>query len=136
MDVAPTELLGTWTLQRRVHDRVAGIRGHVSGTVEFVPDGDDVRWVERGQLCWDGRRLDVGRELRVVPAPDGWLVRFADGRHFHPWTPDRVVTHPCRADVYRGLVRVDDTRTRLRVLWDVIGPSKDQRLLTRCRRTS
>lgn len=136
VDVAPTDLLGTWTMARRVHDRTAGIRGRVRGTVEFVPDGADVRWVEHGELSWDGRTFEVGRELLITSDGDGWMVRFDDGREFHRWTPGRSVIHPCRADVYRGHIDVDPTRTSLRVLWDVTGPAKDQRIVTRCARAS
>jgi len=44
------------------------------------------------------------------------------------------LVHPCRADLYRGVVSVD--RAQLRVLWDVTGPGKDVRLFTRCRRAT
>ena len=119
-----------------MHDRRLARFGRVSGTVEFVTDGGAVRWCERGTFSWDGNAFDVTRELRIEPCGDGWMVRFDDGRDFHPWSPGSVVTHPCRADTYRGLVRVDVSRTVLRVLWDVTGPAKDQRLFTRCHRTS
>lgn len=136
MDVTPTDLLGRWSLERRVHDRRVGRFGRVAGTVAFVRDGDAVRWLERGTFTWDGRDVEVSRELLVVPGTDGWNVRFDDGRDFHPWQPGRAVTHPCRADVYCGLVDVDDARTRLRVLWDVTGPEKDQRIISRCHRSA
>ena len=136
MDVAPTALLGTWSLERRIHDRRLGRFGRVRGNVEFVRDGDAVRWLEHGTFSWDGRNFEVSRELLVVPdADDAWMVRFTDGREFHPWQPGRDVTHPCRADVYRGFIDIDDRRARLRVLWDVTGPAKDQRISSRCRRT-
>jgi hypothetical protein len=38
--------------------------------------------------------------------------------------------------LYRGLVSVDAARQRMRVLWDVAGPGKEQRILTRCVRSS
>ena len=84
--------------------------------------------------------IEVTRELLITPDDDDgasgtWTVRFADRRPFHPWTPGLEVVHPCRADTYRGLVLVDRDATRLRTLWDVTGPAKDQRLLTRCLRS-
>ena len=91
-----------------------------------------VRWFEQGQLEWDGRQLEVYRELRVVPDGDGWLVCFVDGRPFHPWIPGQSVQHQCRADLYRGVVAVDEDQRRLRMLWDVTGPAKDQRIASRC----
>ena len=67
----------------------------------------------------------------MLQRDDGaWQVRFADGRPFHPWRPGVWVDHPCNADLYRGLV--DASPDRLRILWDVVGPTKDQRLFTRC----
>ena len=106
----------------------------MDGTLELRLDDDHVRWVEHGTLSWDGQRLEVTRELRIVPRVEGWLVCFADGREFHPWAPGRLVTHPCRADTYRGVIDAEPPAGRLRVLWDVTGPAKDQRLFTRCRR--
>lgn len=116
-----------------MHDRRLGRFGRVTGGVEFVRDGDSVRWLEHGRFDWDGRSFDVTRALRIESSGDGWMVRFEDGRDFHPWRPGTVVTHPCRADTYSGLVRLDGSR--LSVLWDVTGPAKDQRLFTRCRRS-
>jgi hypothetical protein len=131
----PTDLLGVWQLERRLVDRRAGQSGHVTGWLELTLRGSVVHWLELGELAWGGRRFEVTRELHVVAADaGGWDVRFTDGRLFHPWRPGELVEHPCAADLYRGLIAVDRSRTRLRVLWDVAGPGKDQRILTRCRR--
>lgn len=144
--VPPTALLGRWLLARRLVDYRLDRYGSVVGHLELERDGDIVRWRETGELRWDGGRYSVSRELHVVPVgvpegvPDGipegagWQVRFADGRPFHPWVPGRFVEHPCRTDLYRGLIAVDAARSGLRVLWDVTGPGKHQRILTRCRR--
>jgi hypothetical protein len=131
----PTDLLGVWQLQRRLVDRRAGIHGQVSGWLELTLVGSVVHWLELGELEWDGAVYEVTRELHIVPHAGGWDVRFTDGRGFHPWRPGELVEHPCRDDVYRGIVDVDPARTRLRVLWDVTGPGKDQRISTRCVRS-
>jgi hypothetical protein len=130
----PRDLVGEWHLARRVVDRRAGLSGTVAGTLTLTADGTRVRWVERGTLRWNGADLPVTRELLITPEAQGWLVRFADGRPFHPWRPGEVVDHPCNADLYRGLVDVGPDR--LRVLWDVVGPAKEQRIFTRCRRST
>jgi hypothetical protein len=130
----PRSLVGEWRLARRVVDRRAHLFGTVQGTLSLVDDGALIRWREHGTLRWNGADLPVTRELLLVEEADGWQVRFADGRLFHPWRPGEVVEHPCNADRYRGLVDVG--RDRLRVLWDVLGPAKDQRLFTRCRRSA
>jgi hypothetical protein len=130
----PRALAGEWRLARRVADRRARLFGTVQGTLSLVADGALLRWREHGTLRWNGADLPVTRELLLTEEPDGWQVRFADGRPFHPWRPGAVVVHPCNADLYRGFV--DARPDRLRVLWDVTGPAKDQRLFTRCRRSA
>jgi len=128
--VEPTQLLGRWRLDRRVADRCAGLCGQMTGQLELVPCADGVRWAERGVFSYAGRRFDSTRDYLIRRRGDGWVVCFADGREFHPWRPGAVVEHPCRADLYRGLI--DARPGLLRVLWDVRGPGKDQRLVTRC----
>lgn len=131
----PTDLLGVWQLERRLVDRRAGGFGRVTGWLELTLVGSVVHWLELGDLRWGGSVYEVTRELHIVPDGDGWEVRFTDGRPFHPWRPGETVEHPCAADLYRGLIRVDPERTRMRVLWDVTGPDKQQRIVTRCRRS-
>lgn len=128
MDVA--DLVGRWTLARRLADRRAGVIGTMSGELVVDRDGDGLRWSESGVLRWAGRDVPATRTYLLR---DGWVL-FADGRPFHPWTPGRPVTHPCRDDVYTGLVTVDGDR--LRTLWDVHGPAKHHRLITRFRRAA
>jgi hypothetical protein len=104
------------------------VHGTVAGELVIAVDADGLRWDESGTLRWDGGRYRVSRSY-LLRADDGWWVRFTDGRPFHPWRPGETVTHPCRADVYTGLVAVDGDR--MRTCWDVRGPAKDQRLVTR-----
>jgi hypothetical protein len=126
------ELIGRWSLARRVADRRAGRQGTVRGELVIAPDGPGLRWDERGTLTWAGVDHPVSRRYRLREHDDGWWVEFADGRPFHPWRPGAPVTHRCRADVYSGLITADTGR--IRMLWDVRGPAKDQRLVTRLTR--
>ena len=130
----PRGLVGRWVLARRLVDRRVGAYGAMTGELVVSADGEGLRWAERGTLSWGGVRRPVTRTYLLRPGADGWMVLFADGRPFHPWRPGEPVTHPCRADVYTGLVRVD--AGRVRTLWDVRGPAKDQRLVTRCYRSA
>jgi hypothetical protein len=132
--VNPRDLVGSWRLVRRVADRVAGQQGTVSGVLTLSGDADGLRWEESGVLRWAGGEHPVTRTYLLRERGDGWWVQFEDGRDFHPWRPGAVVTHPCRADVYRGLVRVDGAR--IRTCWDVRGPGKEQRLVTRLYRSA
>lgn len=130
----PRGLVGRWGLRRRVADRVAGVHGVMVGELVVTPEGGGLRWDERGTLRWAGAEHAATRTYLLREGSAGWEVTFADGRPFHPWRPGEVVTHPCGADLYTGLVRVDaDT---MRTFWDVRGPAKHQRLLTRFRRIS
>ena len=78
-----------------------------------------------GTFTIAGRSHDVTRTYQLA---DGWVF-FDDGRPFHPWRPGEWVEHLCGEDTYRGLVEVEPAR--IRTLWDVSGPEKDQRLITR-----
>jgi hypothetical protein len=56
-------------------------------------------------------------------------MTFADGRPFHPWTLGTEVIHPCAADTYAGRIeRLGDSR--LRIVWDVTGPTKNQLIVS------
>lgn len=128
----PYGLVGRWALNRRVVDRGVGAYGVMVGELVVSAEAGGLRWDERGTLRWGGASFAATRTYRLREGGDGWEVTFADGRLFHPWRPGEVVTHPCRADVYTGLVRIDGNG--MRTLWDVRGPAKDQRLVTRFRR--
>jgi len=124
----PPALLGRWRLERTMLDRSTGQRGAATGTLSLTPGGDGIAWAERGTLDWQGCTYAFTRDYRLVRDADGWWMRFADGRPFHPWTPGEWVTHPCGADRYRGLVTSDgDTWT---IQWDVRGPAKSQLIVT------
>ncbi|HEV7654082.1 MAG TPA: DUF6314 family protein [Mycobacteriales bacterium] len=129
---AVEDLIGRWSLARRVADRRTGRQGTVRGELVIAPDGAGLRWAERGTLRWAGTDHPVTRTYLLREHADGWWAEFDDGRPFHPWRPGTPVTHPCRADVYSGLVTVDGDR--IRTVWDVRGPAKHQRLVTRLTR--
>jgi hypothetical protein len=125
---------GSWQLTRRVADRRTGQYGAVTGTLAITAEPAGQRWREQGLLRWADRELPVSRELMIRRLDGSWWMTFADGRAFHPWRPGEIVTHPCAADSYRGLVELRGDR--MRTLWDVTGPAKYQRLITRLRLVS
>jgi hypothetical protein len=128
----PTDLLGTWCLERSVLDRRAAMRGTVLGTATLTREEDDVvRWEESGEMTFGGRTVPVSRtlEVRRSGADTGdllWTVHFADGREFHPWVWGATVEHACAPDDYTGVLAGD--RARWTVRWDAVGPTKDYRL--------
>lgn len=128
----PVDLLGRWCLRRTIDDRLADETSRVTGTAVLSATGDGaVRWHEEGLLRRPGLApTEVTRTLLVVPpepgpdaAPWPWLVTFADGRPFHPWTPGVHVDHPCPPDHYRGRVALD-LPAGWSVTWEVRGPAK------------
>jgi Family of unknown function (DUF6314) len=125
-------LIGRWTLRRRLVDRRAAQSGVAHGTLTVACDGEALSWHEEAVLHWAGHTMPVTRDLRLEVLDGQWWTTFTDHRPFHPWELDEEVVHPCVADVYRGRLRMTDST--LRVLWDVTGPSKEQRIITTHRR--
>ncbi|MFZ7088399.1 DUF6314 family protein [Curtobacterium sp. RRHDQ10] len=134
----PTDVLGRWMLARTVVDRAAGETRSVVGTTTLtLVDPDRVRWEESGTMTWPGGSVPVSRTLfvtaeRTGERTAGWMVRFADGRAFHPWRPGAEVVHDCAPDTYRGFV--DGSPAAWSVVWQATGPAKDYRMESRLTR--
>ncbi len=133
--IDPTALLGDWRLTRSLADRRAGLTGTVSGRLTLRSEGGPIAWAEQGILLWNGSRLPVSRSYRLLRAEQGWWLYFPDGGPFHPWIPGQWVHHPCREDSYRGLITITGP-DQWRTLWEVEGPGKSQRIMTRLSRLS
>ncbi|GAA0225366.1 DUF6314 family protein [Cryptosporangium japonicum] len=129
--VEPRALIGEWTMARRVVDRSARTYGTVAGTLVVTAFEAGLRLAEDGVLRWRGADLPVYRVSLLQPLDGEWWMLFEDGRPFHPWRPGTPVVHPCGRDTYDGMVALDRDGRRLRTLWDVHGPAKNQRLITR-----
>ena len=132
-------LSGEWSYERTVADRDGGISGTATGTARFVPDGDGLEWIESGTLLIGDHRFDAKRRMSIRPEDGRWMVRFDDGRAFHPLDLSAgrcEVGHPCREDFYDGALELveGDDGPELRTEWRVAGPSKDQLIRTRYRR--
>ncbi|MCW2841019.1 MAG: hypothetical protein JWR55_2502 [Aeromicrobium sp.] len=126
----PTGLLGTWSMDRTIDDRLGTEISSVDGTSELVLEDDGrVRWSERGTLHRGDLDIPVSRVLFVEHRAGGWWVTFDDGRDFHPWAPGDEVVHPCAADTYVGRIEAKDA-DRWTVRWDVMGPAKDYTMTT------
>nr|WP_289846031.1 DUF6314 family protein [Curtobacterium sp. WW7] len=125
-------MLGRWVLDRTVQDRLADLRGTVTGTTELAAvDDDTVRWHETGTMVLGDRTTPVWRTLTIrrgpADGPDGpvgrWRVHFADGRPFHDWVWGAPVEHACAPDDYTGLLA--GTAEWWSVRWHARGPAKD-----------
>ncbi|MEV7405878.1 DUF6314 family protein [Streptomyces sp. NPDC091267] len=128
-------LAGRWRVERAVHDLCQDRYGTFRGTADFTREevGAGLRHVERGEFTWSGETRLASREHLFESVGDGAaLVRFADGRPFHPLDLREgscVADHPCAEDVYRGEFSVLAADC-WRVVWRVRGPAKDLRLVT------
>lgn len=134
-------LAGRWVFRRSISDRLSGTEGSASGTADFEPSGGGLDWIESGTLVMGGHTFDAKRRMSIVPEAGGWVVRFEDGRLFHPLRLAAgrcVVGHPCRKDFYDGMLEMLATGsgTEFRTEWRVRGPAKDQLIRTRYRRAS
>lgn len=96
----------------------------------------DLRWEEEGTLYWGGRCLSAHRTLALRLVGGEWWMTFEHGGLFHRWQPAERLEHPCLADRYLGWLDLDPEGRQMRLLWDVTGPSKSQRIFTRYRRAA
>ena len=132
-------LSGRWEFERAVEDRRTGVSGVATGVARFEAEGDGLAWIESGTLVFGGHEFDAKRRMSIRPEDGRWMVRFDDGRLFHPLdlTAGRCeVGHPCRDDFYDGVLELAEGNEgpELRTEWRVAGPAKDQLIRTRYRR--
>lgn len=126
-------LSGRWSVVRDVHDHTTDQDGRFVGEAIFSAADGGLDWVEDGTLQLGAFAGTASRTMRVEPVGGGWEVRFDDGRFFHPLdleTGRCVVDHPCSADHYAGEIRVEADDLVV-IAWRVVGPAKDQTIVTR-----
>jgi hypothetical protein len=121
-----TQLIGHWTITRRLADLRTGDEGHFEGVATIDAD----RWIEHGHLKFGAYDGPAGRRLRITP--DG-RVTFDDGRPFHRLAPR--AEHRCGEDLYEAEYRVLGPDA-FDVVWTVTGPNKHQRLESAYRRAT
>lgn len=127
-------LEGTWTVDRDLAEGDA--RGRFEGLATFTTDGEGLLWDEHGELVLGAYRGPARRRLQLVPRGAAWEVLFEDGRPFHLLDLSSghcEAGHDCRADRYDGSFDVLGPDA-FEVAWDVHGPAKDQRIVSRYRR--
>ena len=127
-------LPGRGSVERALRDGER--RGRFAGEATFALDGDGLLWDEHGEVALGDHVGPARRRLRLVRSDDAWEVRFEDGRPFHRldlsagrWSAG----HDCRADRYDGAFEVLGGDA-FDIAWEVHGPAKDQRIVSRYRR--
>lgn len=125
---------GAFHVARRIEDRRAGQSASFEGRAEITASATGAIYREAGQLRMaQGGTFHAERVyLWQVDGPR-IAVMFEDGRPFHdfdPVTGGAATEHLCGDDWYRGgyvVSRWPDWQ----VTWDVTGPRKDYRSVTR-----
>ena len=81
-------LLGTWRVERTVHDHRGGDHGHFRGTATFLRhddalNDDRVRFDEIGDYSVGDYQGEARRSLEYVASSESTVaIAFTDGHHF------------------------------------------------------
>jgi hypothetical protein len=131
-------LCGRWQITRDLVDRARGANGTFSGIATVIAqDATTLRYVEDGKVSFDGYVGDAVRAYRYdLFDGERAMVRFADGRDFHPLDLRTGVfraRHDCGDDVYLGRIRARSA-DQLETRWRVTGPGRDLLLVTQLQR--
>jgi len=130
-------LIGRWSVDRRVEDRLLNVKHHFSGVAEISYERDDIWYRETGVFRVQGAELVSAQARRYVPQSSAVVdVYFADGRFFHnldlrdgTW----CCVHLCGSDRYEGETSAHDV-DHWTTLWRVTGLQKNLTLITHYRR--
>jgi hypothetical protein len=125
---------GGWRIDRSLVDRRQAIDGNITGEAHFTPDGAALLYRERGEMTF-GAYAGPAEQAYRYEFPHGAArasVRFRDGRLFHELDLTHghaAVTHRCAADAYEGRFDALDGNC-WRSEWRIVGPRKDQAIMT------
>ncbi len=130
------EFAGDWLLTRRIEDR-RGPGGQLDGRASFVVAAVGLDYHEAGLLqLGSAAAVRAERRYRWREEAGRIVVTFADGQAFHdfdPAEPQSEAEHHCPPDFYK--VRYDFISwPEWSTEWQVRGPRKDYRMLSRFRR--
>lgn len=137
MKLGQADFQGDWLINRAITDFRIMETGTLEGVAGFVPDGEGLRYTERGTLRFAGGSPMVAERSYLWRfAGDAVFVAYADGSPFHSFEltgGPEATPHLCGEDLYRGMysfLRFPDWQ----VTWTVKGPRKNYRSVTQYRR--
>jgi len=124
-------LSGLWRLERQIEDARSGGNPSFLGDACFKQEGDDLAYVETGQLSMgEGKYHAERRMIWRFRNDTAGTVHFEDGSVFHeiaaahlPQSPPIAVTHFCAPDQYEGSYHFS-AQDRWTLEWSVSGPRK------------
>jgi Family of unknown function (DUF6314) len=132
-------LLGSWNMSRRMRDFRLGISGWFEGHANVCVQSGDLILQETGRLRFGAHEADAGqRYVLTLDQPHVARVKRADGSLFHELdlsSGSANILHRCGDDIYRGRYRVLHGDCFF-VVWQVTGPRKDYRMVTRLMRVA
>ena len=126
--------LGDWQLAREIDDHLTGDSGSLAGLARITAMPDGFLYREDGQLSLPGRPPFTATRSYLWQANGAGRIDvfFDDGRPFHSFALTRgaQAAHFCDPDTY--LVEYDFSRwPRWKTTWDVTGPRKGYRMISR-----
>lgn len=127
-----SDLEGRWRVTREITDHRAGLTGHFVGDAVWSTADDGLIQTEAGVLTY-GTAPPMQATRRYLWQGQGTdlAVLFEDGRPFHTVpAAGAEALHDCPPDIYRVRYWFDGTDA-FTTQWDVTGPRKDTRLLTK-----
>ena len=128
---------GAWDLQREIEDRRAGQRGQLVGWALFKAEGGSLLYEESGDMTLGAARSRAYRRYRYLfPSPGRAEIRFEDGRLLVALDlagGTAAASHLCGGDSYTVEVTLLEA-AQWQTVWQVSGPRKDYRLVSRYRR--
>jgi hypothetical protein len=133
-------LLGSWSVNRSIHDALSEDAGTFRGIATFTRESDDdarVCFDETGIVSFGDYSGRASRRLYLEPGSGTLIeVSFADGHHFIDLDLHERSSsdhHQCRSDDYdiTTVVLSDDL---IEERWRVLGPTKDYEAVTRLTR--
>jgi hypothetical protein len=134
MRIQLADFEGIWRMDRTIDDRLGGRPGQFSGRATFAAVGSRLHYRETGLLTYgDAPPIQATRDYIWSADQAGIVVAHGDGRPFHRFStesPTPEADHQCAPDLYR--VRYDFADWPVwQSAWDVRGPRKDYRMVTR-----
>ena len=131
-----SDFVGSFDVSRVIEDHRAEQTSRFEGTARIAVAQSGAEYVEIGTLIMNDMRFEAERRYLWRGQGARIAVAFADGAPFHDFDPvlgGQATEHLCGEDMYRGGYDVSGWPSWA-VTWDVSGPRKDYRSITRYHR--
>ena len=122
-----TDIVGKWDINRSIRDIINKKEFKLSGSGIFTNKNNIFHYKETGLLISDKFESKAHQEYTWIIKPNGWIINFSDGNHFHDLeleNTEQEVYHECGNDIYKGMFLLNLPRN-FEVMWEVSGPRKN-----------